>query len=305
MAAGGGGAACCCLMGVDGGNPSTSSSRSNRCDHVTGRNVQVIGRATSVGVRGAVPAYGPVVTQLGTQSSSAWLVVPRRSPRVLTVRTSAKADRQCVVRGDGPGHSEVVLLFLGFEQTPEIAAAEHAKREESGITLSHVLDDIDVEVQVALGFLDLARLQPEIIASARPARGLDLNDTRRALYVAGTARVPSVLGQPPSRPLQLDNPLDRGVLNRLIARQLGHAVTSVSPFGAYKIDHRARRVTAAKDPAASLLPSLGFRVECLRTRIRVRSRRPRRVKDDLQSTIPLSRAEGVACQGSDKPGSVM
>lgn len=56
------------------------------------------------------------------------------------VRTSAKADWQCVVRGDGPGHGKVVLLLLAFEQAPEISATEHAKREESGITLSHVLD---------------------------------------------------------------------------------------------------------------------------------------------------------------------
>ena len=121
------------------------------------------------------------------------------------MRTSAKADWQCVVRGDGPGHGKVVLLLLAFEQAPEISATEHAKREESGITLSHVLDNIDVEVRVVLGFLDLARLQPEIIASARPARSLDLDDTRRALYVACTSCVPSVLSQPASRSLQLDN----------------------------------------------------------------------------------------------------
>ena len=123
----------------------------------------MIGRAMSVGVRGAVLAYGPVVTQLGTQSSrrearlshlararDVW--APQAVPVGTDLRTSAKADRQRVVRGDGPGHGEVVLLFLAFEQAPEIDAAEHAKREESGITLSHVLDDIDVEVQVAIGF---------------------------------------------------------------------------------------------------------------------------------------------------------
>jgi hypothetical protein len=53
------------------------------------------------------------------------------------VRTSAKADRQRVLRGDGPGHGEVVLLLLAFEQAPEIGAAEHAKREESGITAAN------------------------------------------------------------------------------------------------------------------------------------------------------------------------
>ena len=57
-----------------------------------------------------------------------------------------------------------------------------------------------------------------------------------------TRTATSVLGQPASRSLQLDNSLDRGILDRLIARQLGHVIAS-QPVGAYKIDHRAWHVT--------------------------------------------------------------
>ena len=49
---------------------STSSSRSNRHGDGTGRNVQVSALAVSVGVRGAVPMSGWVVTQLVTQHAS-------------------------------------------------------------------------------------------------------------------------------------------------------------------------------------------------------------------------------------------
>ena len=48
----------------------TSSSRSNRHGDGTGRNVQVSELAMSVGVRGAVPMSGWVVTQLVTQYAS-------------------------------------------------------------------------------------------------------------------------------------------------------------------------------------------------------------------------------------------
>jgi len=100
---------------------------------------------------------------------------PGGSPRVPTVRTSAKAGRQRVVRGDAPGHGEVVLLLLAFEQAPEIGAAEHAEREESGIILSHVLDDIDasstwrVSSQRLLRALAAAAGQPSASSDPRVA----------------------------------------------------------------------------------------------------------------------------------------
>jgi uncharacterized protein (TIGR02118 family) len=76
----------------------TSSSRSNRRGDATGRNLQVSVRAMSVGVRGAVPTSGWVVTQLVTQYTG------------LRSRVTVLAAR--VFQGQGEGDTVVKVVVL-------------------------------------------------------------------------------------------------------------------------------------------------------------------------------------------------
>lgn len=69
--------------------------------------------------------------------------------------------RKCVVVGGGQRNLEVAPLLGAIDQPSELVAAKNPQLEVRRIALTDVLDDVDVEVLVALRFLDLPQLEQE------------------------------------------------------------------------------------------------------------------------------------------------
>lgn len=80
---------------------------------------------------------------------------------MLIVDVALGRRRRRVVVGDRPGHLVIAPFFGPLEQRLEALAAENLERELRWVTLTDVLDDVNVEVRIAAGLVDLARLGPQ------------------------------------------------------------------------------------------------------------------------------------------------
>src|SRR3989442_9017451 len=100
------------------------------------------------------------------------------------------------------------------EQAPELVAMQHSQVKLRGITLSDVLDDVDIEVGIALGLPDLRRREVEEPRALQPpfAEAFHIDRPTVALDVtpAVAAHVP---GGAAFKPLQFDDEGDRRSLD--------------------------------------------------------------------------------------------